>query len=185
MKKTISFVSLTLVSILLLLVIGCAPDSTPEATLAPEMIIDDEPHTVAEVEKMSGMDISEPSYLPAGVSFDFATYQQSPVPSVISQFKLVHEQYGDMGRFFQIAQEAQEEIPASAVSCGENTAGCEIVPVGSLQVVYHLYSTETAGVTTEGLDWYKDGFSYSLLRTAGEPNKIYKDELIKVVESMK
>jgi hypothetical protein len=185
MKKTVSFVSLTSVSVLLFLIIGCAPAATPQITQAPETIIDNGPHTLAEVEKMSGLDVSEPSYLPAGVSFDFATYQQSPIPSVTSQFKLVHEQYGDMGRFFQIAQEAQEEIPASAVSCGENTTGCEIIQVGSLQVVYHLYSTETAGVTTEGLDWYKDGFSYSLLRTAGEPNKIYKDELIKVVESIK
>lgn len=186
MRKTIPFGSLTFLSILFLLVVGCTgPAATPEATQATEMIIDNGPHTLAEVEKMSGLDVSEPSYLPAGVSYDFATYQQTPVPSVTSQFKLVHEQYGDMGQFFQIVQEAQEEIPSSAVSCGKNTQGCEIIQVGGLQVVYRLYSTETAEVTTEGLDWYKDGFSYRLLRTAGEPNKIYRDELIKVVESMK
>jgi hypothetical protein len=175
---------LTFLSVLPWLVVGCAPASTPETTQELEVIIDNGPYTLAEVEEMSDLDVSEPSYLPAGVSFDFATYQQTSVPVVISQFKLVHEQYGDMGQFFQIGQKAQKGIPASAVSCGDNTEGCEVIQVGSLQVVYHLYSTETAGVSTEGLDWYKDGFSYRLLRTSGEPNKIYKDELIKVMQSM-
>jgi hypothetical protein len=36
------------------------------------------------------------------------------------------------------------------------------------------------------LDWGgADGFAFRILRTAGEPNKIYKDELLKVIGSMK
>jgi len=35
-----------------------------------------------------------------------------------------------------------------------------------------------------GLDWFNDGVAFRLLRTAGEPNKVYKDELMKVVDSM-
>jgi hypothetical protein len=46
-----------------------------------------------------------------------------------------------------------------------------------------VYRQSPAG--PEGLDWYADGFVFRLLRTAGEPTKIYKDELVKVVESMK
>jgi hypothetical protein len=38
---------------------------------------------------------------------------------------------------------------------------------------------------TESLMWNVDGFSFHLIRTSGEPNIIYKDELLKVVESMK
>jgi|GEM_PF-6289789 len=185
MRKTTLFVVLAFASFVLFSIIGCAPAATSAASPAPEVILENKPLTLAEVEKMSGLDVSEPAYLPSGVSFDFATYQATPSPSVISQFKLVHEQYGDMGRFFQIIQSAQETAPTNAVSCGENSEGCEILQVGELQVVYRLYKTETEGVTTEGLDWYADGFSYSLLRTSGEPNKIYKDELIKIMESMK
>jgi hypothetical protein len=52
--------------------------------------------------------------------------------------------------------------------------------MGDMQVVYHL---NPAG--PEGLDWYEDGFAFRLLRTAGEPNKVYKEELVHVVASMK
>jgi hypothetical protein len=184
MRKTTLFVVLAFASFVLFSIIGCAPAATPVASPTPEIILENKPLTLAEVEKMSGLDVSEPAYLPSGVSFDFATYQATPSPSVMSQFKLVHEQYGDMGRFFQIIQESQETAPPNALSCGENTEGCNVIQVNGMPIVYRLHTTETEGVTTEGLDWYKDGFSYRLLRTAGEPNKTYQAELIKVVASM-
>jgi hypothetical protein len=99
---------------------------------------------------------------------------------VILQFKIVHETYGDMGNFFQIMQEKQSEAPPDVLSCGEKTEVCEVLQINGVTVIYHQVS---AG--PEGLDWYADGFVFRLLRTAGEPNKGYKDELIKVVESMK
>lgn len=184
MKKTLPFISLTLVSFVFLLIIGCTSAATPGASSVPEIMVDNKPLTLAEVEKVSGLKVSQPSYLPAGVSFDFATYQQTPFPAVTSQFKLIHEEYGDMGRFLQIIQEAQETAPASALSCGEDTEGCDVIQVAGIPIVYRLHTTETEGVTTEGLDWYKDGFYYRLLRTAGEPNKTYQAELIKVAASM-
>jgi len=84
-----------------------------------------------------------------------------------------------MGLFFHINQESQPEAPADVTACGENVTGCEVLQIGGVPVVYHLYDGGT-----EGLDWYADGFVFRLLRTAGEPGKIYKDELVKVVESM-
>jgi hypothetical protein len=178
-----------------LLINGCAPASTPSSveplqikpspqpanTLEADMPIPtDVPHTISEIEELAGFDVKEPAYFPAGVSFDFASYQKTPSPNVVLHFKLIHETYGDMGAFFQIMQEPQAEAPPDTVSCGEILEGCEVLQIGSIPVVYHL---NPAG--TEGLDWYADGFSFRLLRTAGEPNKIYKDELIKVVGSMK
>lgn len=155
---------------------GCAPASTPEAsTPHPESTNPD----IAKVEKQAGFDVREPTYLPQGVSFDSATYQTTPNPHVILQFKIKHETYGDMGNFFQIMQEAQREAPPDVLSCGAKTEGCEVLEINNLAVVYHQNPEGP-----EGLDWYADGFVLRLLRTAGEPNKIYKDELIKVVESM-
>jgi hypothetical protein len=131
------------------------------------------------VEELAGFDVKEPTYLPKGVLFDFVTYRESPSPYVTLHFKIIHEQYGDMGGFFQIMQEPRTEAPAGTVSCGETTDGCEILQISDVRAVYRL----NAG-GTEGLDWYSDGFAFRLLRTAGEPNKIYKDELVKVVGSM-
>jgi len=137
--------------------------------------------TIAEAEKLAGFNVQEPAYLPEGVSFDFATYQEMPNPSVTLYFKIIHAQFGDMGVFFQILQELQEKAPPDVTSCDLSTDGiCEILQFGAIPVVYHHYSGGT-----EGLDWYYDGFAYRLLRTAGEPGKVYKDELVKVVDSMK
>jgi len=60
--------------------------------------------------------------------------------------------------------------------CVINSKGhksCE--KIGDMVVKYRL------STPTESLIWDVDGFSFQLLRTAGEPNKIYKDELLKVV----
>lgn len=171
-RTTIGIFSL----LMLVFAAGCTPASTPEATVPPQETINAD---VANVEKQAGFDVKEPTYLPQGVSFDSATYQAAPNPYVILQFKLTHEEYGDMGNFFQIMQESQSEAPADVLSCGTNAEGCEVLQVNNIAVVYHQ---NPAG--PEGLDWYADGLVFRLLRTAGEPNKVYKDELIKVVESM-
>jgi hypothetical protein len=63
-------------------------------------------------------------------------------------------------------------------ACGTTGDNCEVVQVGDVTVEYRLTTP------TESLIWAVDGFSFQLLRTAGEPNKIYKDELLKVVGSM-
>jgi hypothetical protein len=150
------------------------------AEAAPAQQVNNDRHTIQEVEQLAGLDILEPAYLPRGVSFDFATYQDSPLHLATLHFKIVHEVYGDMGSFFQIAQELQSSAPPDTTSCGEVTVGCEILSIGDKQVVYRL----NAG-GTEGLNWYADGSVFRLLRTAGEPNKTYKDELVNVVASMK
>jgi hypothetical protein len=152
------------------------PTKLPEVTQPPstEAFL-----TVEDVEKLAGFDVKKPAYLPAGVSFQTAVFQDSPNPVVILQYKLVHEQFGDMGAFFQITQERIPEAPAEMISCGEHADGCEILKIGQLSVVYRL---NPAG--PEGLDWFTDGVAFRLLRTAGEPNKVYKDELMKVVDSM-
>jgi hypothetical protein len=173
---------------------GCVPASTPVSveprqtdissqstnTLEVNTLLPtDVPHTMAEVEELAGFDVKEPTYLPTGVSFDYATYQKSPHPSVTLHFKLVHETYGDMGAFFQIVQEPQAETSPNPAVCGVSGKDCEIVQIGDMAVKYRL------SAPTESLMWDADGFSFQLLRTAGEPNKIYKDELLKVVGSMK
>lgn len=156
--------------------VSSQPANTPEADIP---LPTDVNHTVAEVEKLAGFDVKEPTYLPKGVSFDFATYQESPNPSVTLHFKIVHETYGDMGAFFQIVQEPQAEASPNPAACGDSSNECEIVQIGDLPVEYRLTTP------TESLMWNLDDFSFHLLRTAGEPNKIYKDELLKVVSSMK
>lgn len=164
-------------SILMLTLLGsCAPASTPDSNTPPQESTNPQ---IADVEKQAGFDVKEPTYLPPGVSFDTATYQSTPSPYVLLQFKITHEEYGDMGNFFQIMQEAQSEAPADVLSCGANAEGCEVFQVNNILVVYHQ---NPAG--PEGLDWYADGVVYRLLRTAGEPNKDYKAELVKVVASM-
>jgi hypothetical protein len=136
------------------------------------------PQSIAEVEELAGFDVKEPTYLPTGVSFDRATFQELPFPKVILHFKLIHETYGDMGAFFQILQTPQAEALPNPTACGASGNDCERIQIGDLDVNYRLTTP------TEFLMWEADGFSFHLLRTAGEPNKIYKDELLKVVGSM-
>lgn len=176
MKKSIRAIFGAFSILMLILVGGCSPASTSEASTPPSESTNSD---IANAEKLAGFDVKEPTYLPKGVSFDSVTYQSTPNPYVILQFKLKHETYGDLGNFFQIMQELQSEAPPDVLSCGANTEGCEVLQINNLSAVYHQ---NPAG--PEGLDWYADGFVFHLLRTAGEPNKTYKDELIKVVESM-
>ena len=137
--------------------------------------------TLAEIEKSAGFDVQEPAYLPEGVYFKSATYQQAPHPSVILQFNLVHPEYGDVGQFFVITQGQQDGTLSDP--CVND---CETLQIGSTQVNYRLNkSVDNPGSNTEMLTWESAGFSFQLLRTAGEPNKTYKDELLKVVGSMK
>jgi hypothetical protein len=195
MKKTIQSILLILAIWLIMVVSACTtaptpasevpiqtntisqPGELPEATQPPptEGIL-----SVADVEKLAGFDVKEPAYLPNGVSFQTAVFQNSPNTLVILHYKLVHDQFGDMGAFFQITQEQLSEPPTDTISCGEQTDGCEKLEIGDQSVIYRL---NPAG--PEGLDWFNNGVAYRLLRTAGEPNKVYKDELVKVVESMK
>lgn len=176
MKKRIRTVFGIFSMLIAILVSSCGPAATPEASTLPQEMTDPK---IAEAERLAGFDVKEPTYLPQGVSFDSATYQATPNPYVILQFKITHEEFGDMGNFFQIMQEKQTEAPADVLSCGANTEGCEVLQINNVAIIYHQ---TTAG--PEGLDWYANGFVFRLLRTAGEPNKVYKDELIKVIESM-
>jgi hypothetical protein len=177
-KKRMNGICVTFSILTLSLVGSCSPasTSTPVASTPPEQTS----AAIADVEKLAGFDVREPAYLPKGVSFDTAAYQTAPNPLVVLQFTLKHETYGDMGNFFQITQEVQNEAPSDVLSCGENAEGCEVLQINGIPVFYHQ---NPAG--PEALDWYANGFVFRLLRTAGEPNKIYKDELVKVVESMK
>ena len=153
-----------------------AADAPPAGDAAPARLA-----TVAEAEQLAGFDLLEPGYLPEGVSFDFAMLESAPGPYVTLQYKIVHPQYGDMGAFFQILQQPQPTAPLDVTTCsGSGDGVCELLQIGGATVIYHRY---TAG--TEGLDWYANGVVLRLLRTAGEPGKSYKDELVKVVESMK
>ena len=190
LKHSIHSKSFLFSMLILLFINGCGPRSTPasveplpvntptqSATLQANAPPQGSDHlTVAEVEKLAGFDVKEPSYLPSGVSFDFATYQKTPDPNVILHYKYVHETYGDMGAFFQIVQEPETSSTPNA--CGTSGDDCELVQVGNVQVKYRFTSP------TESLTWETDRFSFELLRTAGEPDKVYKDELLKVVGSM-
>jgi len=192
-KRSISAEFLTFTTLIVLLMSSCAPASTPASAESPQAnassqpmtpaeasapIPTDVPYTFAQVEELAGFDVKEPTYLPKGVSFDFATYRKSPHPNVTLHFKFVHETYGDMGAFFQIVQEPQAEAISNPAACEATGNGCERVQVGDLAVNYYLTTP------TESLMWDADGFSFQLLRTAGEPNKIYKEELLKVVSSI-
>ncbi|MDQ3005858.1 MAG: DUF4367 domain-containing protein [Chloroflexota bacterium] len=193
MKKIASSEFLAFGMSILFLLNGCTPASTPASvepirteiasqpanTLEANMPLPtDTPHTIAEVEELAGFDIKEPTYLPTGVSFDYATYQKSPYPNVTLHFKLVHETFGDMGAFFQIVQEPQAEASPNPTVCGDSGNDCEILQISNMVVKYRL------NTPTDSLMWESVGFSFQLLRTAGEPNKIYKDELLKVVGSL-
>ena len=193
MKTSIHSIFLVFNMLVILLISSCAPASTPASTEPPQSNTSSQPatppdvsvplptdvhYTVAEVEELAGFDVKEPAYLPKGVSFEFAAYQKAPHPNVTLHFKIVHETYGDLGAFFQIVQEPQAEALPNPAACGATGNGCEALQVGDLAVKYYLTTP------TESLMWDADGFSFQLLRTAGEPNKIYKDELLKVVRSM-
>lgn len=178
---------------LVLLMVGCAPAATPdsaepfgtktssppaktpEADMPPPT---DGSYTVAVIETLAGFDVKEPAYLPTGVAFDFATYKQPPHPNATIHFKMIHETYGYMGAFFQIVQEPQAEALPNPTACGVSGNDCETVQIGGLVVQYRLNGQ------TDFLLWEADGFSFHLMRTAGEPNKIYKDELLKVAGSL-
>lgn len=138
-------------------------------------------NTIAEAEQSAGFKIQTPDYLPEGVSFDYVTYQQTPNPSVTLYFKIVHPQYGDMGSFFHVLEEPQVDPTPDMITCGEPKDGvCELFTIGGIPVIYHQYPGGT-----EGLDWCQNRMVYRLLRTAGEPGKVYKDELVEVVASLK
>jgi hypothetical protein len=92
---------------------------------------------------------------------------------------MIHKVYGDMGAFFQIMQESQAEASPNPTSCGVSGNDCETLQTDDMVVKYRLTNP------TESLMWEEDGFSFQLLRTAGEPDKIYKEELLKVAGSMK
>lgn len=194
MKKTTNTGFLAASLTMVLLISGCASAPTPapvepfqteassQTSNAPDSNLPlqtDGQYTMAEVEELAGFDVKEPGYLPAGVSFDYAAYQGSPFARVTLHYKLVHETYGDMGAFFQIVQEPQTEAMPNPTACGESGNECETVQIGDLVVNYRLTDP------TESLMWDADGFSFQLLRTAGEPEKIYKDELLKVAGSLK
>jgi hypothetical protein len=196
MKRSTHSVFLSLCILMVLLSTGCASASTPAAPVSdqeatqpsvdasqanpdPEQPQTPKQYTIQEVEKLTGFTVKEPTYLPAGVSFEYATYEEVPAPSVVLYFKIIHEQFGDMGTFFQIRQEQNTSAPADTASCTGYTEGCEVLQLNNVPVVYNSYAGGT-----EGLSWFSDGISYRLLRTAGEPNKVYQDELVKVVESM-
>ncbi len=134
--------------------------------------------SIADVEKIAGFHIKKPTYLPKGVLFDFATYRRESAPCVTLHFKIIHDQYGDMGTFFQIMQSVQSDSPFYTVSCGEVKEGCEVLQIGTMPVVYRRHDD------TEELDWYTDGYAFSLLRNAGEPGKVYKEDLMKVVAGL-
>jgi hypothetical protein len=167
--------ALFLLTIVLLAVYGCAsrPSLTPEAS-AP-----DGPLTVAQVEQLAGFDVMEPTYLPAGVTFDSATIQGAPSAAVTLHFKLVHETYGDMGQFFLITQQPKDGAPSNPAACGAAGDECETIQAGDTEVQYRF--TEP----TESLMWESGGYAFVLTRTAGEPGKVYKEELLKVVEGMR
>lgn len=184
-----SFPSILLVFSLLTIfwINGCAPASPmspPELAVPAEQSVDNAQGTITEVEEFVGFNVLLPTYLPAGASLDFASFEPAPSPATVLHFKFVHERYGDLGPFFEIRQEAQTDASPASLSCGGGE-GCELVPLGEIPVLYHLYASPAGeGQSTESLEWYADGFAFRLHRMAGEPNKLYKEDLLKVVESM-
>jgi hypothetical protein len=133
--------------------------------------------SIADVKKLAGFNVKYPAYLPPDVAFYFATYEKAPGPLVTLRF--YHKQHANMGNFFQISQQL-EAPPSYMKACDPSSSTvCEKLQIGALPVVYQYFNP------TEQLDWVTDGVYFSLFRNAGEPGKIYKDELLKVVESMK
>ncbi len=157
--------------------IQLAEDLTGESThpadeLDPECLL-----SVADVETLTGMDIREPTALPENMAFYYATYEKETDASVILHY--YHEQHPDMGDFFRISMDG-DPFPFALSTCDDSTAEvCEVIPDGTSAIVYQYYNP------TEQLDWEMDGVFYSLFRNAGEPGKIYKEELLGVINSMK
>lgn len=176
-KKLLNFMVFVVLASLLLN--GCVPAAqatlpvTTSETQPGLPIATNIPGRIAEVETLAGFDVKEPAYLPAEASFNFAAYQSPPYPNVT-----LHFNYGEMGSFFQIVQEPLDGALPDPNACGLNGDECETLQAGGFTVKYRL--TEP----TETLMWEADGFAFRLLRMSGEPGKIYKDELLKVVESM-
>jgi hypothetical protein len=154
------------------------PANSP--TLAAESVQPVRVQTIEEAAQLAGFQVWTPAYLPEGVSLYYATYQAAPAPQATLYYKIVHPQYGDMGGFFQLIQEPRPQAPPDTTTCGPGDGTCELLEIDGTPVVYHLYS---AG--TEGLDWYRAGMVFRLLRTAGEPGKVYRDELVKVAAGLK
>jgi hypothetical protein len=148
----------------------------PAGELNPDFL-----RSVADAETLAGFDIREPTYLPEGVSFLYGTYQAEPAPFVTLYYKLIHPEYGDRGRFFQITQTPLGQGSPSALTCGEPPSpNCELLDIGDMSVI-HQQQPEGP----ESLDWHRDGFAFSLFRMAGEPGQEYTNELVNIVESMK
>jgi hypothetical protein len=184
MQKTIRLLWLLVSLSLVVWINACAPVSTPVPSDPPGQSAEPGSLSVAEVEELAGFNVLEPGYLPTGVSLEFASFEEIPSPAAVLHFSFVHEQYGNMGALFQIRQEPQTEAPPAALSCGETTEGCEVLQAVDAPVVYRLYESGE-GTSTESLEWYASGVFFRLHRMAGEPDKVYKEELLKVVESMK
>jgi hypothetical protein len=82
-----------------------------------------------------------------------------------------------MGRFFQIVQTQDSTFFVN--SCDPSSSDiCEMLQVGNTPVVYQFSGA------SERLSWQSNGFFFSLFRSAGEPGKVYKDDLLRIVESM-
>jgi hypothetical protein len=152
-----------------------AENLTENSTHAVDELDPDCLHSISDAEKMADFDIQEPTYLPNDVSFYFATYQTSTSPAVTLNF--LHEEHRDMGRFFQIVQ--TQDSTFFVTSCDSSSSDvCEMLQVGNTPVVYQFSGA------SEQLSWQSNGFFFSLFRNAGEPGKVYKDDLLRIVESM-
>ncbi len=140
-------------------------------------------HSIADVEKLAGFDVKEPVALPDKTAFYYATYEAQPSQRVTLRF--LHEEHREMGSFFWLSQEPGEQEPAEEFSCAEAGEGCELLQIGDLSVLYHQNAGPDGVIATESLEWYRDGFFFMLFRHAGEPGKIYRDELVALIGSLK
>lgn len=172
MKK----INLTSLSIILVLFLnGCTNASVESQVEAmPEANESTSTNSILEIENMAGFDIKEPTYLPEQVFFDTATYE--------NQIVTLYFNFGERGGFFHITQVPVNKAIPNPNACGVSSDECETIQVGDIEVNYRV--NPPMETPTETLMWEANGFSFQLFRTAGEPNKIYKDELIKVVQSM-
>lgn len=162
-----------IVTFILLLVCSCTPVAVKPTTNTLEANLPlptSAPYTISEVESLAGLDVQEPTYLPENVFFDYATYENQSVT--------LYFNFGERGRFFQITQTLQEDAIPNPTACGVSGDECETIKVGDIDVNYRLTAP------TETLTWESNDFSFQLFRMAGEPDKIYKDELIKIIASM-
>lgn len=183
-------IHLSLLLVLLPWLSACAPAVPPELTAsvpsASSPAPQDDPPLIVAAEEQAGFEVQSPAYLPPGVSLDSAALETDSAAGVVLRFKLVHEQFGDMGIFFLVRQQPLDEPPPAVPSCGEQAQGCEILQADGRSFVYRLHPSPAGdGADTESLEWYADGFFFTLQRTAGEPGQVYKDELLKVAGSIK